>query len=387
MTDHLTIPIVITLWYCLGVISISTTKILLRDWYRYGLTPLLLTLQQFIIGWQLLGFIVTSRRRHTTSHGESRPSTLCNPRLPWNIYQLYNFRHVDNSIRTTSQYLLLSSICFTMGFFATNLGFQLGHANFVETVKASEPMTSAWVAALWGIETLNKGEIGSLLVICMGVVMSTIGNTHSNGNLSGLASATTHHAVLIPKYSQSITTSLIVLTSNLCFSFRGLYQKLYRSTACGHVNLVNDGNLQYRMQLSGIWLLGACCMVAYLPQYLWKITQTGDWSEENHGESHNKIRTIVIYIGLSVINGMAFTGYNLASTFVLSRISVVQHAALNCIRRLFSIIITSIVFGVPITFIAALGIVMSIGGFMSFTHFKYKQLQPHTCSTTSILPQ
>jgi hypothetical protein len=49
---------------------------------------------------------------------------------------------------------------------------------------------------------------------------------------------------------------------------------------------------------------------------------------------------------------------------------VVHHAALNCIRRIFAIIVTSIVFGVPITFVGALGICISFGGFVSFTYAK-----------------
>ena len=76
------------------------------------------------------------------------------------------------------------------------------------------------------------------------------------------------------------------------------------------------------------------------------------------------------YLGISLVNGLAFTSYNLASTYVLSRISVVHHAALNCIRRLFAIIVTSIAFGVPITLLSALGILVSISGFACFTYFK-----------------
>lgn len=73
---------------------------------------------------------------------------------------------------------------------------------------------------------------------------------------------------------------------------------------------------------------------------------------------------------------------SLASTFVLTRISVVHHAALNCIRRVFAIIVTSIAFSIPITFLGAAGILISVAGFLAFTHYKVKrQQQPKPIST------
>ena len=75
----------------------------------------------------------------------------------------------------------------------------------------------------------------------------------------------------------------------------------------------------------------------------------------------------------------------MASTYLLSRISVVHHAALNCIRRIFAIVVTSIVFGNSITFLGVLGIAVSFAGFMTFTYAKAaKKQQPKPIS--SLLP-
>ena len=52
-----------------------------------------------------------------------------------------------------------------------------------------------------------------------------------------------------------------------------------------------------------------------------------------------------------------------------------HHAALNCVRRIFAIVVTSIVFGVPITFVGAIGILLSFLGFISFTHAKTTKKQ------------
>lgn len=76
------------------------------------------------------------------------------------------------------------------------------------------------------------------------------------------------------------------------------------------------------------------------------------------------------------------THYSLASTFVLTRISVVHHAVLNCVRRIFAVVVTSIIFGVPMTIVGALGVLTSVSGFLSFTHFKQqRKLKPKPIST------
>jgi hypothetical protein len=54
---------------------------------------------------------------------------------------------------------------------------------------------------------------------------------------------------------------------------------------------------------------------------------------------------------------------------------VVHHAALNCIRRIFAIVVTSIVFANPISPKGVLGIFVSFGGFMSFTYAKAQKSQ------------
>jgi len=97
------------------------------------------------------------------------------------------------------------------------------------------------------------------------------------------------------------------------------------------------------------------------------------------------IGEVLQYCSLSLVNGLAFASYNLASTFILTRVSVVHHAALNCIRRLFAIVVTAFAFGIRLSFIGISGIMVSIVGFMAFTHYKVKrQSQPRPLS--SLLP-
>ena len=47
---------------------------------------------------------------------------------------------------------------------------------------------------------------------------------------------------------------------------------------------------------------------------------------------------------------------------------MVRHAALNCIRRIFAIVATSVIFQIPITIFGTLGVFISVGGFMAFSY-------------------
>ena len=358
-SGQIPVPLAVLAWYLLGVLSITTTKILLTDpkspissldddhhslrevhnpmVYIGGLNPLVLTVQQFSVGAIMLGSIQYFRQNIIgVSTGDSSRTS-----KSWQL--LKNDRD-----------LFLAGLYFSFGFLITNMSFRRGDAAFVETVKAAEPLTSAGTAVLFGIETLGLGEVVSLGGIVAGVVLSTMG--HASGKSAGTTAT--------QSISEVALTSLVILASNLCFSFRGLHQKLFRAKpGCGR-DFVDDVMLQFRMQLTGLLLFVIPALIFYSFDTLEQIAEVS----RRAGLLQSGI--LLRYLGVSLLNGMAFTSYNLASTYVLSRISVVHHAALNCIRRLFAIIVTSIAFRVPITLLSALGILVSIGGFACFTYFK-----------------
>jgi len=411
----------VLVWYALGVISIGTSKTLLshrehhhvdrRDGSRRsrdvgGVPPLFLTLQQLLIGSTLLRFLVevrllggpgiqpwptagsssssaaSERRRSgsTNSYGGAKNSHFRQQQQLQRRQQQLK-RSFEFVMSDYHPYLILTAAYFACGFLATNYGFASSPASYVETIKASEPVTSAAIAVLWGIEVLSKREVLSLAVIVTGVLLSTLGN-QGDSSTTAAAAATDGQPPSVSTsspFSDSILACLVVMASNLCFSFRGLYQKLLRATPEGSPQALDDLNLQYRMQQIGVVLLAVPVLIFELPSIvrsLWHITT-----------EHGIITTGIAwrYIGLSLVNGVAFTCYNLASTYILSRISVVHHAALNCIRRIFAIIVTSIIFSVPVTPLGVFGIVFSFAGFMAFSHYKVqRQTQPKPLS--SLLP-
>jgi hypothetical protein len=91
------------------------------------------------------------------------------------------------------------------------------------------------------------------------------------------------------------------MASNLCFSFRGLYQKLFRGSGV----VVDDLNLQFRMQQLGLLLLIVPCIVWEGPSLLEHVYQVsirvGLWQGDGH--------MLVRYGTLATVNGLAFTSY------------------------------------------------------------------------------
>lgn len=150
------------------------------------------------------------------------------------------------------------------------------------------------------------------------------------------------------------------MLANLCFSFRGLHQKLFRATIQGQASVVDDFNLQYRMQQIGVLVFIVPTLLGNIMWLMKSVLSLGGFM----------VKDALHYVLLSLVNGLAFASYNLASTYVLSRISVVHHAALNCIRRVFAIVVTSVIFRLKITLLQMMGICLAISGFFSYIHFK-----------------
>lgn len=95
---------------------------------------------------------------------------------------------------------------------------------------------------------------------------------------------------------------------------------------------------------------------------------------------------ILKYLILTIINALAFASYNLASTSILQRLSVVHHAALNSLRRIFAIVVTSLFFKVSLTFIKFLGIVISLVGFIAYSMLREKRGGAGSKRYTGLLP-
>mmetsp|Transcript_14648 Transcript_14648/g.19114 ORF Transcript_14648/g.19114 Transcript_14648/m.19114 type:complete len:282 (-) Transcript_14648:765-1610(-) len=166
--------VLVAAWYIIGVISISTSKILLTDYLSWPF----LSIQQFAIGQMLLRQFID---------------------LPAEDAKIASSRGLYEN-----KNLVLCGIFFSSGFVLTNLSFSFSSAPVVETVKSAEPITSTFIAVLGKVDSITISEVGSLLLLMSGVSMSTVSNDSSTFDL---------------------TTFGVVMLSNLAFSMRGLYQK------------------------------------------------------------------------------------------------------------------------------------------------------------------
>ena len=296
--------IAIVLWYTLGIVSISTTKILLVR----GTPPLVLTVQQLFIGSTVLkGYISWNTQDdyakrdideppvEDVEYGASHRLTDDTPSTP-----IINTTSTAGAMisPTTSffqlwhdaPYLVAAGVCFTLGFLATNLGFQTSSASFVETIKAAEPLTSAGLAVGFGLESLTTMEWSSLATLILGVLASTLGNSQSSSSSATAATTTS--------LRDSLLSCGIVMASNLCFSLRGLYQKWYSSQEQQkHRSAASQPKaeeLQVQMQQVGVWVLIGPAVVGY-----------GRWAIVHLIQEGVSIQ----YLGLALINGLAFTSY------------------------------------------------------------------------------
>ena len=401
-TTSSVLPLVVAviLWYSLGVASISSSKVLLTpydgididdeyldDAYEThavfqhvgGLPPLFLTVQQLLLGSTFLRLAIEANFLGLTTRGLVSLDELYRSMHSGSSKQ--QLASIGNSSNPVPGYLVKTGVFFALGFLTTNMAFGAAAPTYVETLKAAEPISSAILAVLWGIEILSLGEILGLLGIVGGVLMSTTGTTHSVGTSDNAQS------------SLVVATS-IVMASNLCFSLRGLYQKLFRKGAAKIQQQIaeeqaacdfdseepaarpltatkpssaplDDLNLQFRMQQTGVILLVGPMFLLHGPSLLRHVMgMAGSLSTPNF------VRVVRRYALWSIGNGLAFSSYNLASTYLLTRISVVHHAALNCTRRIFAIVCTGLLFRIPISLQSAIGIAISFVGFIFFTKAK-----------------
>lgn len=305
-------------WYIFGFVAVITTKLLVTTW---SVPPLLLTVQQLMISSSVLHILLQYR---CSKLGVQPWPVQSNVQLDFGLIGLFN----------------------ALDFLASNCGFEGADASFVETIKASEPITTTIVALSWKIDTLGLGEGISLGFLFTGVLLSTLGNTRGV-TLDGGDGEIEPEAL-----EASVKSTLTVMSANMCFAFRVLCQKRYRTAAMA-TDQLDNANLLYRMQMVG-W------MVLLLPA-LW-----------GHASSLYNLFLAPVeyqtgYIGLSLLNSTAYVIYNLSSCYVLSHVAPLQSMCINCLRRMLATIVTCLVFGVTLSSIGICGIAMCFMGFALFT--------------------
>ena len=359
--DHLLLLATIVVWFLVGVVAIVTTKLLATSWQ---VPPLLLTTQQMILSSSLLRVLLG-----VFSHVQPWPSS-SHSTVTRSDRAIHNGDYQDDVVdsrESLSSEKRVSGVYFNLdfvltGFFnsldilASNSAFYASAASFVETVKASEPITTTIVALVWRIDHLFPQEGCALLVLILGVLMSTYDNAHSENSSSPALTTEEPETSL----ELSVRTALTVMVANLCFAFRALCQKRYRANT--ELLQLNDVNLLFRLQQIGAVTLLLPSFIAHGGIILHAVTMS----------TEVKLR----YVTLAFANAACFAVYNGASCYVLSNVSVLHHSGLNCLRRMFVTLSTCLVFGISMSPVGITGIILCFTGFVAFTHARTKRTLP-----------
>jgi drug/metabolite transporter (DMT)-like permease len=235
--DKFTLSVALGVWYGSGILSIVTAKVLIQDW---SCPPLLLTVQQMILATMMLKIVLAAR------DGQVAP-------WPWEMHRrprpLSPF--VDDVLEGIKYYMpwiyhlnfTLTGVFHSLDFLFSNFAFSFSAPHFVETIKASDPITTTIIALIWKVDRLSLMEGGSLALLVAGVLLSTWGNASSSRPQEQER-----------KLMESITTASFSIMANLCFGFRAMNQKKYRSIT-NEAQQMDDVNLLLRMvQIGSVFL-------------------------------------------------------------------------------------------------------------------------------------
>jgi len=313
--------ILVTIWYFSSIVAISTSKqtmIIVQ-------MPFTLCFCQFSVSYITSGLYLT---------------------LSGNIREV---------TRNESWLIKTSAIFFAMGFIFTNFAFSFVSASFVETIKASEPISSVLLSYIILKEENIFFTYASLVLVCVGVTVSCIGDDQFH--IFGFLCAT---------------------LSNICFSARAvLIKKLY-------LNSEPLTSSSESAPLDEIWLYYHLCRIglvilfplAFLVEWSNTLVEYVDFTRRAFSRSSFSLKFSVAsstsnqLIILLLVNGIFFACYNLVSYFVLSRTALITHAVLNVFRRVFVIIFTAIYFNIRLTILNFVGISLAVIGILLFSWFK-----------------
>jgi drug/metabolite transporter (DMT)-like permease len=237
----------------------------------------------------------------------------------------------------------------------------------------------------FNIDTLRKNEAIAMSIIIVGVLCSTVGNAHEQEEQQVAEENDDNNSnVDTMTIRQSVQTSTIAVVANLCFALRVMCQKRFREHPNG--KHMTDTNMLMWMQRFGSVAV-AVPMLVFNFDYI-SDTFRRTLLQQEISIQHTVWMDIVPYWSVVVMNAACFSLYALTNTAVLTKVSVGQHTGLNALRRVFVIVFTAVVFGVPITFMNGLGIVLCFSGFSAFSYYRHQNnIMGGTTSTQSgILP-
>jgi len=227
------------------------------------------------------------------------------------------------------------AVSYTCGFLFTNMAFSVVTTSFAETVKSAEPLSSVVMAYFVLREIESIPTYMCLIPICIGVACSCL---HDDSfNTFGFSCAA---------------------LSNVMFSVRAVYAKQLVQTS---KHLLDETQLFGYVSVIGLCLLLPVALIQEGASVYSKVVLNWDT---------NYVGSRSLFFCILLANGLAYTCYNTMSFLVLTRTNLITHAVLNCVRRVFVIIFTSIFFDLHVSNMNLAGVGVAVAGVMAFAYFK-----------------
>ena len=340
-------------------------------------SPLFLSFIQFLTGAALV-YLFLSRTKTLTSTTQSNSNNLSVDTI-MKMGARQSSSRLQNVSRKVRLLLAKVSMCYCGGFTLTNMSFNtIAPASFVETIKASEPLTSAMCSYIFNVDSVSYNETASLMLIVGGIGLVIVSRGGGGGG-------------------GDIWTVAMVFCSNLAFSMRSMFQTKMRAKKKNSTGTSKDKNSNEMGQGQG---QGQVQTETETETDEFKYQQLDDWNlffrvqqfgvmaifplmiifegmsfakfayHAATGTGTLGLNECMILCGLIIVNAICYTIYQVASTTVLTEVSMIEHAALNAMRRLFAICATSVIFGTTISREGVCGILLTLVGFLLFVKFK-----------------
>ena len=218
--------------------------------------------------------------------------------------------------------------------------FYIADASFVETLRAVEPLTTLILGGIFLQERSSTMTMSTLLPICGGVMLSCSNSADF-----------------------SLTGCIAVLLSNLSFSGRAVFVRLIHQI---DMHCMEPFNFFADLSMYGfLILLPITLVVEGRSAYTAFVTPTTAMLDTTGG--------ILQLLPIVLLNIIMYTIYTVTSFSILQRTDLIIHAVVNGFRRVFSIILTALYFGVLLNTANLTGVLIAVVGVLLFAYFKAKE--------------
>lgn len=306
------IALSVLLWYSAAVVAITTTKKIML----LAKLPFMLCTSQFAIAAILTSlYTFCINIANVNSSGQSEYVTGSS-----------SSSHKDHSNKLITNEVRKIAISYTLGFVFTNISFSVVNANFTETVKAGEPISSVIMGYFYLNERSSFITYLTLIPICLGVGISSYDDVSFNA-VGFLAAA----------------------VSNICFSSRAVFAK--------HLFHLFPDCLSETTLFKHISVIGLVILVPLMILF----ERSDLWTTFLDNEMTNLAQKYEL-LYLLILNGVAYTLYNITSFAVLNKTSIATHAVLNLLRRVVIVGCTTCYFGINLSSLNLFGVSVAVFG-------------------------